>query len=63
MKLISEKVMNILVSLFLILLCGVVAAFACASNVLGFVLLALDIFLLGAMSLLKVEELEEDAAK
>ena len=61
MKLISEKTMNILVSLFLILLCGTVAAFA--SNVLGFVLLALDIFLLGAMSLLKVEELEEDAAK
>ena len=63
MKLISEKTMNILVSLFLILLCGTVAAFACASNVLGFVLLALDIFLLGAMSPLKVEELEEDAAK
>lgn len=63
MKLISEKTMNILVSLFLILLCGTVAAFTCASNVLGFVLLALDIFLLGAMSLLKVEELEEDAAK
>ena len=39
MKLISEKVMNILVSLFLILLCGTVAAFVCASNVLGFVLL------------------------
>ena len=55
--------MNILVSLFLILLCGTVAAFACASNVLGFVLLALDIFLLGAMSLLKVEELEEGDAK
>ena len=63
MKLISEKVMNILVSLFLILLCGTVAAFASASNVLRFVLLALDIFLLGAMSLLKVAELEEGDAK
>ena len=63
MKLISEKTMNILVSLFLILLCGTVTAFVCASNVLGFVLLALDIFLLGAMSLLKVEELEEGDAK
>lgn len=63
MKLISEKTMNVLVSLFLIVLCGMVAAFVCASNTLGFVLLAIAVFLLGAMSLLKIEELEEEAAE
>lgn len=63
MKLVSEKTMNVLVSLFLIVLCGMVAAFVCASNTLGFVLLAVTIFLLGAMSLLKVEELEDEPTK
>lgn len=63
MKLVSEKTMNVLVSLFLIVLCGMVAAFVCASNTVGFVLLAVTVFLLGAMSMLKVEELEEETAK
>lgn len=63
MKPISEKIMNVLVSLFLIVLCGMISAFTCASNVVGFVLLAVSIFLLGAMSVLKFEELRSDAAK
>lgn len=63
MKAVSEKMMNVLVSLFLIVLCGTISAFVCASNVVGFVLLAVAIFLIGAMSMLKVEELEEEAAK
>lgn len=63
MKLVSEKTMNVLVSLFLIVLCGMIAAFVCASNTVGFVLLAVAVFLLGAMSLLKVEELENESTK
>ena len=63
MKTVSDKVMNLLVSLFMIVMCGVVAAFTASATALGIVLLAVDMFLLGVMTVLNTEKAEVTHAK
>lgn len=49
MKKISDKVLNLLVTLFLVLMCGVAGALAANAYTLSICLLAVSMFLLGVL--------------
>lgn len=63
MKAVSQKVINILASLVLLIMCGIVAAFTCSATAIGVALVMLDMFLLGVLAAIYVESPQENSAK